>query len=44
MTFGDGEREWYEIQERTGVSVERANEMAEVIDDVFKRYFERNGC
>jgi hypothetical protein len=39
----DGEREWYEIQERTGVSEERAKEMADAIDDVFKRYFERNG-
>ena len=28
----DGEREWYEIQGRTGVSEERAKEMAKVID------------
>lgn len=35
---------WYEIQERTGLSEERAKEMADAIDDVFKRYFERNCC
>lgn len=34
---------WYEIQERTGLSEDRAREMEEVIDDVFERYFERNG-
>lgn len=34
---------WYEIQERTGLSEDRAREIEEVIDDVFERYFERNG-
>ena len=39
----EAELTWYEIQERTGLSEERAREIEEVIDDVFERYFERNG-
>ena len=39
----EAELTWYEIQERTGLSEERAKEMAKVIADLFKRYFERNG-
>ncbi|MBK8191531.1 MAG: hypothetical protein IPK79_13920 [Vampirovibrionales bacterium] len=35
----EAELTWYEIQERTGLSEERAKEMAKVIADVFKRYF-----
>jgi len=39
----DGNRHWYEIQQSTGVSEDRAKEMSNVIDDVFKAYFDRNG-
>lgn len=39
----DGYTAWHDIQERTGVSEERAKEMEKEIDDVFKRYFDRNG-
>ena len=35
----EAELTWYEIQERTGLSEERAREIEEVIDDVFERYF-----
>ena len=38
----DGEREWYEIQERTGLSDERAKEVAATVDEVFRKYFARN--
>ena len=31
----EAEPTWYEIQERTGLSEERAKEMAKVIADVF---------
>lgn len=36
-------RRWFEIQEATGVSEERAREMAEEIDEVFKACLIRNG-
>lgn len=39
----DGYTAWHDIQERTGVSEERAKEMEKEIGDVFKRYFDRNG-
>lgn len=41
LTYGN--RSWYDIKGLTGVSEERAKEMEQKIDEVFKAYFERNG-
>lgn len=35
-------RSWWDIHGYTGLSEERCMEMEALIDDVFKRYFERN--
>ena len=38
----DGWTRWWDIQERTGVSQERAEEIAEIVQEVFKEYAKRN--